>query len=176
MTRKPVLGRLWGVVASVVTLVLLMGVVACKQERGTCLTPKIASLNVVTVRFASDTSRTATDTVLPNAVWIAQATPTPVATQYGASSAFTLSLSGVADSCNWLMTTDSLGKQSVDTLRFYYKRSTYFISNACGFGSQFVLDSVRSTRHNIDSIHIQETSVTNNVKPKHLKVFIHPSF
>lgn len=176
MTRKPVLGRLWGVVASAVTLTLLIGLVACKQDRGTCLTPKIASLNVVTVRFAADTSRIATDTVLPHAVWIAQSTPTPMATQYGASATFTISLSGVADSCSWLMTTDSLGKQPVDTLRFYYKRVAYFISNACGFGSQFSLDSVRTTHHNIDSIHIQETSVTNNVKPKHLKVFIHPSF
>lgn len=149
---------------------------ACTQERQPCLTPTTASLNVQCVHLLSDTSAQIRDTALPRAILAPITAAGPQWRIYSSpSSLFTLSLSPLADSCQWLFTTDSLN-QPLDTLSFSYQRNLQFLSNACGYASFFTLQQVRTTHYNIDSILINNPSVTNDVNTRQLKIYIHPGF
>jgi len=156
-------------------LLLCIGIAACTQDRDPCLTPKIASLNVECVHFPTDTSLATLDTALPLPYFGALTNSGIQLVKYPTSALFTLSLSSNANSCQWLMATDST---NFDTLTFYYQRQLKFLSNACGFTYFYNLDSVRYSNnyHNIDSILITNTSVTTNVNTEHLKIFIHPDY
>jgi Family of unknown function (DUF6452) len=157
--------------------VLCLGLLAgsCTQVRQPCLTPGIASFNIVCVHMPTDTSTVAVDTALPAAVFTSLTQTGPIGVIYPQESSFTLSLASVADSCQWLISTDSL-KYTPDTLSFYYRRQVTFLSNACGYTCYFHLDSFHTSHHNIDSALILNPSVTNNVNLTHFKIFIHPDY
>ena len=149
---------------------------ACTQERSPCLTPRIASLNIECMHHQFDTSTVFVDSALPEAIFVPLTnTSNNAGTIYPKQSNFTISLSPDSTICQWLFTTDST-RTAFDTLTFYYERKLQFISNACGLTYFYVLDSLRTTHNNIDSAHIINTSVTNNVNTKHLQIFIHPAF
>ena len=147
-------------------------IASCTQERQPCLTPKIASLNIECVHYPSDTATTVLDTALPKAIFVALTDSGQRAVIYPQTANFTISLSPVTDSCQWLMSTDST-TFPFNTLSFYYKRKLQFLSNACGYTYFYSLDSVHFTHgQDIDSILITNSSVTNNVNTKHLKIYI----
>ena len=150
---------------------------ACKQERGICLTPKIAKLFVDTRHLAVDTSTVFTDTVLSSAVFVAFTSDSARGFGYLQQLAsFTLSLSPDTNFCQWGFRTDTAGN-TYDTISFYYQRNRQFISNACGFADFYTIDSVRTTHTMIDSIHVFNKSVTNNVNTTHqVQLYIHPDF
>ena len=153
-----------------------IGWLACTQERSPCLTPKIASLSIESLHKLTDTATVFTDTALPAAVFAPITnTKNNTGTIYTLQSTFTISLSPDSTVCQWLFTTDSL-KNPFDTLTFYYQRKLQFISNACGLTYFYNLDSLHTTHNIIDSAHIINASVTNNVNTKHLQIFIHPDF
>jgi hypothetical protein len=145
---------------------------ACTQERQPCLTPTTASLNIKTIRFRNGAAQPS-DTALPAAVFRALTATGVKGFIFSRRSDFVISLSPVADTCTWAMTTDTTGT-AYDTLTFYYKRLQQFISNACGYAYFYNLDSIRTTRHNIDSIQIINANVTNNVNTGNLQIYIHP--
>ena len=161
----------------IVVLIALSGFwSACTQERSPCLTPKTASLILRTMHRSTDTSTVFVDTALPAAVFISLAkVDSNIGTIYSKRSSFTLSLSPDSNICRWTFTTDTLNSD-FDTITFYYQRNRQFLSNACGFTYFYTIDSVLSTRHIIDSLHITNNTVTNNVNTKHLEVYIHPGF
>ncbi len=164
------------IISILLLVIMVISLPSCTQERQPCLVTKIASLKVRCVHLPTDTSQVVfTDTVLPKPVWGAVGDGVINSLIYSASSTFTLSLSQVKDSCMWMITTDSFAT-SVDSIWFYYERKLNFISNACGYTYFFALDSVKTTKHNIDSIKILNNSVTNNVNTEQLKVYIHPNF
>ncbi len=159
---------------------LLAGVVACfafwgcTQERQPCLTPKTASLNMEFVHYATDSATTTIDTALPMAIFGAITAPDTVKyTLYKSPSAnFTISLSPDADSCSWLVFTDSFYVRP-DTISFKYQRKLQFLSNACGFTYFYSLSSVQTTHKSIDSVLITNPSVTNNANAtKQLKIYV----
>ena len=153
-----------------------IGWMACTQERDPCLTPKIASLNINTQHLPIDTSTVFIDTALPSAVFIPlTTTPNKTGTIYPQQANFTISLSPDSTICKWAVTTDT-PNFPYDTITFYYERKLQFISNACGYTYFYNIDSVHTTHLFIDSIHILNTSVTNNVNTKHLQICIHPHF
>ena len=155
-------------------IAVLFFIASCTQERQPCLTPKIASLNIQCVHF-HDTATTTSDTALPKALLGAVTDSGTRFVIYNTPSAyFTISLSPVADSCKWLITTDSLNN-AFDTVSFYYTRKLQFLSNACGYTYFYSLNTLQTTHNNIDSILITNTSVTNDVNTRQLKIFIHPS-
>lgn len=158
-----------------VLILFLAGAAACKQDRLPCLTPKIASLNLHTVRITSHADTTKVDTVLQSATFIAITNSGNKGIIYPPQASFTLSLSSVADSCQWAVAADTVNL-NYDTLTFHYSRNLQFISNACGFAYFYNLTDVRSTHHFIDSLRITNINVTNNVNTSHLQVFIHPNF
>jgi hypothetical protein len=153
-----------------------LAMLACTQQRSPCLTPKIASLIIEAAHYPTDTATTTIDTALPHAVFVAMPPgDTLRATIYNQQSQYTISLSPDSTSCRWEFTTDSF-KHSYDTLTFFYRRSLQFISNACGYTYFYSLDSVHTTHLIADSVQILNSSVTNNVNTKHLKIFVHPDF
>jgi hypothetical protein len=151
---------------------LWIGLWACTEERLPCDTPKIASLNIQTVHHPTDTTTAIVDTALPAAVFGAVTNKGIQDIVYPQQANFTISLSPLSDSCQYYFTTDS-AYQRVDTLKFYYQRSLYFISNACGFTYFYSLDSVHTTHFNIDSVLILNSSVTNNANITQLQFYIH---
>jgi len=164
------------VIIMVLALCVVFGVASCTQEREPCYTPTIASLNIECVHYTSDTATTVLDTALPKAIFGALTNNGVKAVIYPQTANFTISLSSVANSCQWIMSTDSVA-YPFDTLSFFYQRKLQFLSNACGFAYFYSIDSVHFTHNqDIDSIQITNTSVTNNVNTKHLKIFIHPDF
>ena len=152
---------------------LMLG--SCDSVRQPCLTPLIASFNVLCIHHLTDTSTVAVDTALPAAVFTALTQGGMATVIYPQQSSFTLSLSSDADSCRWLFTTDSF-QHPVDTLTFYYKRQLTFLSNACGFTYFYYLDTFKTTRHNIDSAFIHARGVTNDITPTHFEIYIHPDY
>jgi len=60
---------------------------------------------------------------------------------------------------------------------FRYARNLQFVSNACGYAYNYVLSSVGTTTHNVDSVRITNANVTNNANTeKNLRVYFHPNY
>jgi len=149
---------------------------ACSQQRQPCLTPTTAGLNIECVHLLTDTNTVPVDTVLNAAVFFAVTSSGKkeiIDSLY--NSLFTISLSPIADSCRWMMTTDTLSSNLYDTLTFFYQRNLQFLSNACGYTYFYNLDSVHTSHFNIDSVVILNASVTNNVNTEQLEIYIHPN-
>ena len=141
-----------------------------------CLTPKIAILNIKTMHLTDSNSTVFADTGLPAAIFGAVTATGLTELIYSRQSTFSISLSPVTNGCKWIFTPDSAGSPLFDTLTFYYQRELQFLSNACGYTYFYNIDSVKTTHFNIDSVHITNTSVTNNVNTKHLQIYIHPDY
>ena len=166
-------------------LFALCGIVwlACTQERQPCATPLVASLNMEMQHVLTDTSTIFVDTALPGAEFIPISNipnKGPDTDIYPQSSSFTISLSTDHDTCRWAFTTDS-SHYGFDTITFYYQKNLQFISNSCGYSYFYNLDTVFATHSNpiypiIDSIHILNKSVTNNVNTTQLQICIHPDY
>lgn len=77
-----------------------------------------------------------------------------------------LPLNQTADSTAFYIQPDSLSQG--DTLVVQYQTKLHFVSAGCGFATYFTLDTIRYTRHNIDSLAIPVKTITttdaNNVK------------
>ena len=160
-----------------IVLIALYGIVwmGCTQQRQPCLTPKQAILNVECMHLASDTSTVFVDTALPHGVFLALTDLGTKGGYYPQQAIFTLSLSPDTTFCKWLFRTDTSGN-NFDTITFYYKRNLQFLSNACGYADFYTLTSVNAKGTMIDSAHIINYSVTNDVNTKHVQIFIHPDF
>jgi len=156
----------------------VVGWLACTQTRQPCETPLTASLNIEMQHLPTDTATIFVDTVLPGAEFIPIShlpNKGPDTAIYPQGTNFTISLSPVDTMCQWAFTTDS-SHFGFDTMTFYYQRQVQFISNACGYVDFYNIDTVITTRHNIDSVHILNKSVTNNVNTTHLQICIHPDY
>ncbi len=69
-------------------------------------------------------------------------------------------LSPIADSSLFYLKVDS--SFVPDTLKIRYTRQQHFISPGCGFGTYFNIDTVITTMHTIDSVAINNKSVTSS--------------
>ncbi len=159
MNRTSILGLV------ICAMVLL---IACEQQRDPCLEPKTVSMRVVAKQAVNDS--TSVDTLLASPVWIA--IDSQFAIKFPDRSAhFGLLLSPLADSCRWAIQPDS-AVLAFDTLTFHYNRKLLFLSNACGFTYHFSLREVRSTRHQVDSVRLNNTDVNENATaPEHVQIF-----
>lgn len=149
--------------------------VSCSTERDICLEPKIVTVHLGCYRIADD-NITVIDTLLPNANLLAIKNDSLFGWVVGAKgyNKFSLPLSPKADSCAWIIQPDS-SVFAIDTLVFHYKNSVHFLSTACGYTYFYNLDSVSTTKHNIDSVIISSTGITNNANIEHVKVYFHKS-
>ncbi len=149
---------------------------ACTQERQPCLTPKIATLLMKSMRPAANGA--VVDTALPAAVLIPLNGGADLVGQFfGRTSNFSLSLSPVADSCRWILLADTASTGGLqDTLTFTYSKERTFLSNACGYAYVYQLTNVTSSNNMVDSLKVNNTLVNNNVNTTHVQVYIHPNF
>ncbi len=154
------------------------GWIACTQVRDPCLTPKTASLNINTQHLRLITDSAFVDTALPSAEFIPITINANDTIIFPQQANFTISLSPDSTICRWSFRTDTAvaANAGFDTLTFFYERKLQFISNACGFTYFYNIDSVQTTRHNVDSVHVLKTIVTNNVNTKQLQICVHTHF
>jgi len=155
-----------------------LALLTCTVERQPCLTPTIASLNIECMHLPTDTATIFIDTALPSAVFTALTPTRSDSTIYPQQSLFTLSLSPDTTYCQWQFITDTaLSKYAkYDVITFRYQRDLQFLSNSCGYAYFYTLDTVYSTHNIIDSLHLINTSVTNDVNTTHVQIFIHPDY
>lgn len=156
----------------VVVLFVALGE-GCKRERQPCLTPRIATVKTKMVRVGADNK--VIDSPLRAPLFLPDSEVDSVVRLYGKSSSFTLTLSQLADTCRWFISSDTADGSPVDTVDFRYSRKLNFISNACGYNYLFTLLSVTSTHNFIDSIKTEDANVSNDASKNNIQVFIHPA-
>jgi hypothetical protein len=149
----------------IVLILLLTAFAACEDETKTCDQTLLADLGI---NFKKDTLQgfLIKDTAWPKVTLMALGKDSIVKNEKR-SSVF-LSLSPLSDSSRFYLKLDST--KTPDTLTFRYTRKPNFVSAGCGFATFFTLDTVISTYHTIDSIHINNKEV-NSSNDTHLSLF-----
>jgi hypothetical protein len=82
-------------------------------------------------------------------------------------------LNSKTDSCAFVIRLPDLSDaetSSYDTLWFIYQRQPNLISMDCGFVTFYELERINFTKNRIDSIHIEDSNIRNNLN-EHIKVF-----
>ncbi len=77
------------------------------------------------------------------------------------------------DSCGFVIVfppVENLDLPLRDTLWFFYERKPNLISTECGFVNFYEIEEVAYTTHRIDTMEIENTSVTNGLD-EHIKAF-----
>ena len=137
--------------------------VACENETKVC---DQTLRNDLHVHFQRDSAGRVKDTIMPKVTAYAFGRDT-IYRQQALKDVF-FQLSPVDDSSMFYLKVDST--LTPDTLTFRYTRLKHFISPGCGFGTYFTLDTVIATRHTIDSVLINNKSVTSS-NDTHLTLF-----
>lgn len=143
---------------------------ACQKEnqRSPCLEPKNAALRI---HFSQRVDTTIRDSALRSPILI------PIggtgALRYTSPATdVQLYLSPQADGCSYILLPDSNSKIA-DTLSFSYTRQLRFISDACGYSTNFNLETATSSNRLIDSIRIRNVVVDNNINsPAHVQIYL----
>jgi hypothetical protein len=161
--------------AAPAALLALILIYSCKkeEEREPCLQPTTIQLHVKTMRRA-DSGLAVLDTLLPFPLLRPlSGQPTQYVYDFGRrpTQALAMSLNQVADSCRWSIQPDSAATSLRDTLTFYYSRQPRFLSNACGYTTFYDLKDYRTTTHAIDSVILQNASVTNDVNVINFRIY-----
>ena len=152
-------------ISGIIAILLLTVFAACEDETKTCDQTLIADLGI---KFKKDSldGFINKDTIWPKVTLKALNNDT-VLSNVPRSSVF-ISLSPKSDTSQFYLKLDST--KIADTLTFRYKRKPNFVSPGCGFATFFTLDTVISTYHTIDSIHINNKEV-NSSNDTHLSLF-----
>lgn len=146
-------------------LLLFTAFVACEDETKTCDQTLIADLGINFKKDSLD-GYINKDTIWPKVTLYALGKDT-ILSSVARSSVF-ISLSPLSDTSSFYLKLDST--KTPDTLTFLYTRKPNFVSAGCGFATFFTLDTVLSTYHTIDSIHINNKEV-NSSNDTHLSLF-----
>lgn len=152
-------------ICRIIAVLLLAVFAACEDETKVCDQTLKSDLRM---NFKKDTLNgyLVVDTTWPKVTLCALDMDTIISRQ-PRSSVF-LPLSPLEDTCRFYLKLDSIA--IADTLTFRYKRSANFVSPGCGFATFFRIDTVLSTYHTIDSIHIDNKEVTST-NDTHVSLF-----
>ena len=144
---------------------------ACNTDRLSCLEPVTPQLTMHCYQYI-DSNNTYIDTLLPNANIVSIDIDSARFWAIGVKeqSQFSIVLSSLHDTTRWAIQSDS-AITPIDTLTFIYTRKLNFVSNACGYNYLYDLIQVLSTRHNIDSVAINNSAVTTKAGIEHVKIF-----
>lgn len=155
----------------VVVLCLWSIATACNTDRLACLEPVTPQLTLHCYQHI-DSNNTYIDTLLPNANIVSIDIDSARFWALGVKnqSQFNIVLSPLYDSTRWVIQSDS-AITPIDTLTFIYTRKLNFVSNACGYNYLYNLTQVFCTRHNIDSVAINNSAVTTKAGIEHVKIF-----
>lgn len=149
----------------ILLILLLIGVAACEDETKTCDQTLLTELGM---NFVKDTLNgfKLKDTTWPKVTLMALGKDSIVNNQ--PRSRVFLSLSPRSDTSVFYLKLDST--KIPDTLTFRYTRKPNFVSAGCGFATYFTLDTVITTYHTIDSIHINNKEV-NSTNDTHVSLY-----
>jgi hypothetical protein len=152
-------------ISGIIAILLLSVFAACEDETKSCDQTLISDLGM---NFKKDTLNgfLVKDTIWPKVTMFALGKDSIVRRQ-PRSSVF-MSLDPLADSSRFYLKLDST--MIPDTLTFRYKRNQNFVSPGCGFATFFTLDTVITTYHTIDSLHINNREV-NSTNDTHISLF-----
>lgn len=142
---------------------IVIGIFACENETKIC---DQSLRNDLHTHFRRDTAGIVRDTIMPKVTACALGRDT-IYKNLPLGDIF-FQLSPMDDSSRFYLKVDSA--LVADTITFRYKRTKHFISPGCGFGTYFNLDTVIATRHTIDSVVINNKSVTSS-NDTHLYLF-----
>jgi hypothetical protein len=137
--------------------------IACENETKVC---DQTLRNDLHVHFQRDSAGVVRDTVMPKVTLFALGRDS-IYKKQPLKDLF-MPLSPLADSSRFYLKVDSA--LVADTITFRYKRVQHFVSPGCGFGTYFTLDTVIATRNTIDSVLINNKSVTSS-NDTHLTLF-----
>jgi Family of unknown function (DUF6452) len=137
------------------TCFIFAGIVACENETKVCDQTLRNDYHTHLMRKLNDKL---TDTVMPKVTAYAFGRDTIYKSQ--ALGDLFFQLSPIADSSLFYLKVDS--SFVPDTLKIRYTRQQHFISPGCGFGTYFNIDTVITTMHTIDSVVINNKSVTSS--------------
>ncbi|RFS22652.1 hypothetical protein DVR12_12715 [Chitinophaga silvatica] len=148
-----------------ILLVLSLSAVffACENETKVC---DQTLRNDLHIHFSRDSAGIVRDTVMPK-VTLYALNRDSIYKQQPLKDLF-LQLSPLADSSVFYLKVDSA--LVADTLIFRYQRIKHFISPGCGFGTNFLIDTVITTKNTIDSVVINNKSVISS-NDTHLTLF-----
>ncbi|MBU3677880.1 MAG: hypothetical protein FGM54_11975 [Chitinophagaceae bacterium] len=84
---------------------------------------------------------------------------------------FTMPMAPQYDSIQILIQADTLDilPEHQEFVDVYYQRNLRFVSSACGYFTEYTLDSVRYTGYILDTVQILEKKVTTDINPTHLR-------
>jgi hypothetical protein len=150
---------------SLLGFVLIVFALACTNTNS-CTIPKLTALRCGF--YTKDTNNINQPTAIQNGL-VRYRLPNDTAISLVSATGFSMSLPQHTDSVIIIFQLDADDTENfIDTLCLYYQRNTNFISVACGFETFFELENVKSTRHVIDSVLINNKSVNNQLQPQHL--------
>lgn len=84
---------------------------------------------------------------------------------------FTLPMAPAYDSIQVLIQADTLDMlpEHQEFVSVYYQRSLRFVSSACGYFTEYAIDSVRYTGYMLDTVQVINKNVTTDINPTHLR-------
>ncbi|RYD51443.1 MAG: hypothetical protein EOP52_10655 [Sphingobacteriales bacterium] len=143
---------------------------ACQKEsqRSPCLEPKNAALRI---HFSQRVDTTIRDSALRSPI-LSPIAGTGALRYTSPAVDVQLFLSPQADGCRYALLPDS-NATIADTLTFGYTRQLRFISDACGYSTNFTLTAATAGNRFIDSIYIRNPVVDNNINsPAHVQIYL----
>ncbi|MBS1772237.1 MAG: hypothetical protein JST82_05210 [Bacteroidetes bacterium] len=142
---------------------------SCSRISEPCFQPLNVYVSVGTYK-AADTGSTGLDSVLPKAVLGYPNNNMRVYNGVKANKFPLMQLSPQQDSLKWFISTDStyLG---TDTITFFYNRNLTFLSRTCGYTYHYVIQGVKYTKYNIDSVVIKNGNIDGTANIEHVKIF-----
>jgi hypothetical protein len=151
-------------------LVFMLLAASCSRQNS-CLEPQTVVMRGAF--FSRDSSNTAIDSIQTNAnIYFGDSLR--YVTQIKNISRFSVPLSPLADSVTLIFQSDStlLDPSTIDTISLSYTRELKFMSVACGYQMNYLLQSANTTHQVIDSVFINTADVTNDINKQHLRIFL----
>ena len=146
--------------ALVVLALATLSIVACDDETKVC-NSKTDTYASVSFKYLDTAGKTdvVRDTVLPSLTVYAIERDSIYA-QAANYYVINLPLNGKSDTSQFYLKPGATF--AADTLTFVYKRVPHFISAGCGFVNYFNIDTIFTTRNEVDSVVINSTQVTTD--------------
>lgn len=160
----------------IIVLISVFFTASCEQVRNPCFEPTINGMRFQTYQaYEGDTGIVIADSFLPSARLVVLDSNI-LFSQEGRNNLIGIWLSSKADSTRYTLLPDTNkpfinGYPATDTITFYYQRKLHFISQACGYTYYYNLYDIKSTTNSLDSIVINNGSVTNDVNVQHVKIY-----
>jgi len=142
---------------------------ACQRVADPCLQSRNVYVRISTLKPA-DTGSLGVDSLLPNPIVGYTATNQVIYIGTKNVKDFYMQLSPMADSVKWFITPDSTAV-ALDTITMYYQRNTVFLSKACGYAHNYIINNVKYTNNRIDSVIVNNGNIDGKSDVQNVKVF-----